>query len=228
MQYVRSGPGGERHHADALGVLWTEAGGGGWTRDAVQPNLAPATAMPGGTVESLQTTSAPQSPGAAEIGTQVRRLCIERPADCHADAALSARAQSRAEEHRRAGRFGEAFNWYGAAFDADRRNIVALRAREDMRLAAARSCAPRPPDDVQFSISGADVTVRWAPQAESGISYVLEAGASSGLSNVTRVRTRTASITVPGVKAGRYFVRVKAENACGPSDASKEVVIEVR
>jgi hypothetical protein len=202
----------------------------GWyvRRDQTSPHQPMSQAGDPDAFTSSFAAFAPNDAGAAAIAAQARRRCIEQPAACHADATLSAQAHSRADEHRRQGRVGEAFHWYAAAFDADRRNIAALRAREDMRSASMRLCVPAPPTEVRFTIAARDVTVAWTPAADAVVGYLLEAGSSRGRSERAQLRSATPSITVPGVDAGTYFVRVRAENVCGRSEASQEQMITVR
>jgi hypothetical protein len=228
LQRVPSGDGPERTYVDAQGVMWTGAADDRWIRNAVQPNLRSEAAGHAEPLEFLSATFAPQPAGAAAIHAQIRQLCTERPDDCHADPALAAHALAEARAHQRAGRFGDAFNWYAAAFDGDRRNIVALRAREQMRRESARLCAPGAPDGVQFAVNGGDVTIRWLPSAPLPVAYLVEAGSASGRSDLAQLRSSGPSLTVPGVAPRTYFVRIKAENACGQSRPSNEVVIVVR
>jgi hypothetical protein len=92
--------------------------------------------------------------------------------------------------------------------------------------------APATPAALQFSVSGSTVTLNWTyipgnnPDASS---FVVEAGASSGLSNLASFDTggRSTSLVVQQVPSGTYFVRVRSRNANGSSDASNEVILTV-
>jgi predicted phage tail protein len=80
-------------------------------------------------------------------------------------------------------------------------------------------------------VSGSTVLLRWRP-AISGArptGYVLEAGSTPGDSNVfvLPLGDLSASFTARNVKGGTYFVRVRASNAGGASDASNEAKVVV-
>jgi hypothetical protein len=102
-------------------------------------------------------------------------------------------------------------------------------ATDDVRVALAS--APLPPAGVAAQVAGRDVTVSWAlplhSPAASG--YVIEAGSAPGLSNlaILTVTGDRQSITCLNVPPGRYYLRVRAVNVTGRSDASAETVVEV-
>lgn len=97
--------------------------------------------------------------------------------------------------------------------------------------AAANGVIPGAPTNLAFSVSGSTVTLTWtAPSTGDPVtSYVLEAGSSSGASNLANIATGNAApiFVATGVGAGTYFVRVRAQNASGSSAASNEVVVVV-
>jgi len=73
---------------------------------------------------------------------------------------------------------------------------------------------------------------RGEPLGETGgaaTSYIVEAGSSSGASNVAVIDTQSAAPTfvATGVGSGRYFVRVRGFNAAGVGPASNETVVIV-
>jgi hypothetical protein len=92
--------------------------------------------------------------------------------------------------------------------------------------------APGPPSSLSASVAGSAVTLRWsAPGGGSAVSaYVIEAGSSAGLTNLTTFSTAsTATVyAVGGVPIGTYYVRVKSANAAGTSGPSNEVVVVIR
>jgi hypothetical protein len=61
------------------------------------------------------------------------------------------------------------------------------------------------------------------------VSYIIEAGSAPGLSNLAYVSTNSAatSFSAGGVGAGSYYVRIRAQNAGGTSNASNEILLVV-
>jgi hypothetical protein len=101
-------------------------------------------------------------------------------------------------------------------------------ASNEVTLTVPSGCAnPAVPTGLTHSVSGTAVTLTW--QAASGATgYVLEAGSSSGSSNLVSVDTGTASTTFnAAAPAGTYYVRVRARNSCGTSGPSNETVVVV-
>src|SRR5438477_3197294 len=119
MKYLGEDSQGERMLTDDFGVRWIALPGGGWRLHRAQP---------GPSFPSAES-------GAADIYAEVRRECDAEERRCHTNDALARQALARAGSFRRAGRLTSAFEWSAAAWEADRRNIVALREREDTRLA---------------------------------------------------------------------------------------------
>jgi plastocyanin len=80
------------------------------------------------------------------------------------------------------------------------------------------------PTGLVVSVSGTTVTLSWTAAAGAPTSYQVEVGTAPGASNISAGATgstvTTASATLP---AATYFIRVRALNACGTSDASNEV-----
>ncbi len=94
----------------------------------------------------------------------------------------------------------------------------------------ATSCsAPGAPVNLKATKSGNIITLSWSPPTSGGAatSFVLQAGSSSGASNLFDGgvgSTPKISFQVPN---GIYFFRVKAKNACGTSGASNQVMVIV-
>lgn len=90
------------------------------------------------------------------------------------------------------------------------------------------SCTPLlPPYPLAGSVSGNSVSLGWQPAGGAGVSYVVEAGTAPGLADIGVVpvgKNTTISATLP---AGLYYARVRAVNACGASDPTNEVTLNV-
>jgi hypothetical protein len=106
-------------------------------------------------------------------------------------------------------------------------------ALDEYRLLVTGSgfSAPGAPLNVVAVITSGVLTVTW--DADSGgtpaTGYILEAGTAPGLSNVAAINlgnTRTFTYTA-GVPPGVYYLRVRAYNVAGPSDPSRELVLNV-
>jgi len=92
---------------------------------------------------------------------------------------------------------------------------------------ASGGCAPGPPGSLSVAVAGPNVTFQWGVAPGGPTSYVLEAGTSSGSSNLVAfdvgLTTQFAVTAPPGV----YYVRIRARNACGSSAPSNEVMVSV-
>lgn len=89
--------------------------------------------------------------------------------------------------------------------------------------------APPPPANVAANVAARIVTLSWTPSAGPVIEYIVQAGSSAGLSNLANLQTGSSAATLTaGAPPGTYFVRVRARNGCGTSQASNEVVVTVQ
>ena len=85
--------------------------------------------------------------------------------------------------------------------------------------------SPAPPTGLTASGSGTAFTLQWNG-VTSALEYVVEAGSTSGVANITVFNTGTSATSLSGTApAGTYYVRVRARTACGVSAASNEVVL---
>jgi predicted phage tail protein len=86
---------------------------------------------------------------------------------------------------------------------------------------------PGAPTNLQAAVTGSTVVFTWTAPAGgcAPTSYVLQAGSTSGASNLASVPVSGTSFTAAGVADGTYYVRVVGVNAVGPSAASNEVVL---
>jgi hypothetical protein len=87
---------------------------------------------------------------------------------------------------------------------------------------------PPPPSNLFASVNGSTVTFGWDP-SNGATGYVLVAGLSPAFSvpYATMPLGPTPAVTVSGVPAGTYYVRVQAQNAAGLSGPSNEVPVTV-
>lgn len=95
---------------------------------------------------------------------------------------------------------------------------------------AAWGAEPQAPTLAPPVVTGSAVSLTWTLPAESTAvtRYRLEAGSQPGLANVliTALGPQPA-FAAAGVPPGRYYVRLRAENANGVSAPSNEIVIDV-
>lgn len=108
---------------------------------------------------------------------------------------------------------------------------VSLPSNEAVLAVAGGSCvAPGPPDGLTltFNANGV-VSFAWTAASGGPVSYIVEAGAQPGLSNLANsdLGNAATSLTATGVGAGVYYVRVRARNSCGIGVPSNEVVVAV-
>ena len=95
---------------------------------------------------------------------------------------------------------------------------------------AAPVCSgiPSPPTQLASNVVGSTVTLAWNPASGSPTSYIVEAGSAPGLSDLAASSTATAvtSIAVTASR-GTYYFRLRANNSCGRSGPSNEIVVVV-
>ena len=88
---------------------------------------------------------------------------------------------------------------------------------------------PTAPYNLTSSVLGEHVDFNWQPPFLGAVTtYVLEAGSAPGLADRSSVRTGGAQPQVRRqIPDGTYYVRVRAENSCGVSAASNEILAVV-
>jgi hypothetical protein len=90
---------------------------------------------------------------------------------------------------------------------------------------------PGTPTNFNFSLNGRVVTMHWsAPSAGGTLDvYIIEAGSAAGLADLFSGPTgSTVPVVVVEAPPGNFFVRVRAQNACGLSGPSNERLIVVQ
>ncbi len=110
---------------------------------------------------------------------------------------------------------------------------VSGESNEVVVTVSGTSCATAPgaPSGLSSLVAGSSLTLTWtAPSgACAPTSYSIEAGSTSGLSNLAVVNTGSSatSFSASGIGAGTYFVRLRAANANGQSGASNEISFSI-
>lgn len=87
--------------------------------------------------------------------------------------------------------------------------------------------SPGAPVGFAADVSGYRVTLRWAPPTSGGVeSYAIEAGTQTGVANIGTFALPASQTTfVVDAPGGRYYVRVRARNACGGTATSDALVV---
>ena len=97
----------------------------------------------------------------------------------------------------------------------------------DVLITVGTTCvAPGSPTGLGGAVAGLSVSLTWTPPASGGAPslYLLEAGSAPALANLA-VLPLVATSYSTAAPAGTYYVRVRAQNACGTSTPSNEVIV---
>ena len=93
---------------------------------------------------------------------------------------------------------------------------------------AACTTPPSAPTGLTATVTGQTVTLMWNAAGGITSTYVIHAGSISGASNLVNAATGgTGTSLTSAAPPGTYFVRVSAQNPCGISTVSNEVVVTV-
>jgi len=105
---------------------------------------------------------------------------------------------------------------------------VGAASSEVILTVPATATAPNAPGTLSASVAGGVVTLQWHAASGNATSYVVEAGTTSGLSNLVTFATGhlDTSLVTPA-PSGTYVVRVRAANAFGIGPATNEVTVVV-
>jgi hypothetical protein len=90
--------------------------------------------------------------------------------------------------------------------------------------------APGPPSGLVGTATGSSIKLSWTPPTTGGAptSYLLQAGLAPGQTAGSAATGSTATtVSLTGVGAGTYYIRVAAQNAAGVSAPSNEIVLPV-
>jgi hypothetical protein len=117
----------------------------------------------------------------------------------------------------------------GAATHAISTPAAAATYTATYRLVNPSCTIPFPPVNVNASVSGSTLTLRWTapPTGPRPASYSVEYGNAPGQTLITGTlpgSTTTASGILPGT--GTFYFRLKSVNTCGTSNASNEVMVQ--
>jgi predicted phage tail protein len=107
--------------------------------------------------------------------------------------------------------------------------LVSTPSNEITLTVGSCGVVPNAPQNLRATASGSTVTITWDPPLGGcpPASYILEAGSTSGATNVAVTTVNGTSLTATGVGNGTYFIRIRAVNAVGQSAASNEVSLTV-
>jgi hypothetical protein len=114
------------------------------------------------------------------------------------------------------------------ALGADDGNVYAEFDVDPARQDACSAPPGRPADLRVVSNRGRVVVLSWTPAGGERTSYVIEAGWSTGRTDVLNMPLgRTTTYTAAQVNPGTYYARVRAKNRCGVSPPSAEIRVMV-
>lgn len=108
-------------------------------------------------------------------------------------------------------------------------NAVGLSAPSNETVLVVACAAPAAPSGlINTYNSFGTVAFSWLPSA-GATTYIVEAGSAPGLADLANSDLGSAapSFTTASVRAGTYFVRLRAQNSCGVSATSNEVTLVV-
>ena len=96
-------------------------------------------------------------------------------------------------------------------------------------LTVAPIQTPGPSTNLAATVTGRSVVVTWHPPASGVVTgYILQAGSTSGLSNLAILSLGLqSSFTAPNVSPGTYYLRALAVNTAGAGPPSAEIIVVV-
>jgi hypothetical protein len=107
---------------------------------------------------------------------------------------------------------------------------VSPTSNEVVVSVANPSCSgpPAAPSALSATVAGATVVLVWSAASGAPTSYVLEAGSTSGNSDLLASDLGSLATSLTATAApGSYYVRVRAKNLCGAGLPSNEIVVTV-
>jgi hypothetical protein len=106
---------------------------------------------------------------------------------------------------------------------------VSLPSNE-INFTAGFGTVPGPPSGLSFNAAHGTASLFWVapPTGDRPMTYLIEAGSSSGAANLASVGTRSSeTVFSASAGAGTYFVRVRAVNGAGIGPPSNEVALSL-
>lgn len=96
-------------------------------------------------------------------------------------------------------------------------------------VAPARESPPPAPEALRADVAGTTVSLRWdaLPAPWGATTYVVSAGDTPGSARLGALPVSGSAVSLPGVPAGVYYLRVQAVAAGGPGAASPDVQVVV-
>ena len=82
------------------------------------------------------------------------------------------------------------------------------------------------PAPFSATVSGRFVILNWAGVADA-TDYVIEVGSSSGASDLLVAPVGNVTTVSTMADPRTYFVRVRARTACGTTDPSNEIIVQI-
>jgi glucose/arabinose dehydrogenase len=103
------------------------------------------------------------------------------------------------------------------------------RASRIFKIVDGAALPPGTPTAFTATVTGSTVALNWAASQSGGTttSYLLEAGSAPGLADFGVVPLPTASLTVPDVGNGQYYLRVRAVGPAGSSPPTTDLQVVV-
>ena len=104
---------------------------------------------------------------------------------------------------------------------------VFVSASPARRIGTPNPGAPGAPRNLDFTVLGGNVALRWNPPNTGGVptGYRVEVGSASGLTNLASYNVGNVTSFVATAPTGVFFVRIVATNGWGAGPASNEVVV---
>jgi hypothetical protein len=127
------------------------------------------------------------------------------------------------------GSFGVPQGTYYLRMRAKNQAGVSGPSNEVVLVVGAGCTLPGAPSGLGASVNGPIVSLGWSAASGVFTTYVVQAGASSGSSNLASFDTGSVSTAlVATAPSGTYFVRVRARNVCGVGPPSNEVIVVIQ